>query len=169
MSELFHELGINVPALVAQAANFLIVLVVLTVYVYRPLSKMMEERSKKIAFGIQGAEQAERRLVEIAETAKERKAQSEREALLVMQEAKREGEVAARRIVGEGEAKGAALVEEAHARALRVKAEEMARVEREAREFVRAVLEKTVQIDPKLIDERLIDQAAALIKKTGSA
>lgn len=164
MSELFHELGINVPALVAQAANFLVVLIVLTIYVYRPLVKMMDERSKKIAFGIKGAEEAERRLADIAETAKNRKAQSEKEALLLIQEAKKEGEVAARKIIVEREAKGAGIVEEAREQALRVKAEEMVRVEKEARAFVRAVLEKTVELDPALIDEKLIDQAASLIK-----
>ena len=44
--------------LVAQALNFLILLVVLTIFVYRPLMRTMEERRKKIELGVKGGELA---------------------------------------------------------------------------------------------------------------
>ncbi len=166
MGELFTQLGVNLPALIAQAFNFLVVLVVLTVYVYKPLAKMMEERSLKIEAGLRAADEGEKRLADIAETARLRAAQSEQEALEVMHEAKREGDAIVKNSVVLGEAKGAGIVEEAHAQALRLEAEGMAHVEREARAFVKEVLEKTVLLDPKLVDDRLIAQAVDLVKNS---
>ena len=58
MSELFSQLGIDPKLLLAQGVNFVILLFVLTKFVYRPLAKMMEERRKKIELGIKGGEMA---------------------------------------------------------------------------------------------------------------
>ena len=59
MNELFSQLGIDPKLLLAQGVNFVILLVVLTKFVYKPLMKMVEERRKKIELGIKGGEKAE--------------------------------------------------------------------------------------------------------------
>lgn len=164
MSALFTQLGVGVPALIAQALNFLIVLVVLTFFVYRPLGKLMDERSRRIAEGLRGAEEADKRLRQIADEAAKRAAQSEQEALVVMSEAKRQAEALGKQLTQTSEAKGEAIIKEAKTIANRESAEQMISVQARAREFVRAVISKTVELDPSKIDDKLIDQAIKLIR-----
>ena len=60
MSELFSQLGIDWKLLLAQGVNFVILLIVLTKFVYKPLIKIVEERRKKIELGVKGGEMAEK-------------------------------------------------------------------------------------------------------------
>ena len=77
MSELFSKLGIDWRLLVAQLANFLILLFVLRRFAYKPLLKLLEERKQRIADGLANAqkaksnlEEAEKERQEIISTAK---------------------------------------------------------------------------------------------------
>ncbi len=80
MSELFNQLGINISLLAAQGVNFLLVLVVMMTFVYRPLIKLLKERRVTIEKGLADAELAQNRLIEI-----------EAERTLIMYAAETEG------------------------------------------------------------------------------
>ena len=45
------ELGLNVPVLVAQLVNFFILLVILRIFLYRPILDMLDRRSQRIREG----------------------------------------------------------------------------------------------------------------------
>ncbi|MEK7530144.1 MAG: F0F1 ATP synthase subunit B [Patescibacteria group bacterium] len=77
--DVLGALGINGTLFLGQLVNFLVVLVVLWIFAYKPLMKLMDERSKKIEQGIKRADEMEARVVEL---------ESERER--VMKEARRE-------------------------------------------------------------------------------
>lgn len=77
--DLLGTLGINGKLFLAQLVNFGIVLVVMWKWVYTPLVKMMDRRSKEISDGIENAKRAEGRLAE---------AQAEKDR--IVQEAKME-------------------------------------------------------------------------------
>lgn len=64
MSELFSKLGIDWRLLVAQLANFLILLFVLRRFAYKPLLKLLDERKQKIADGLSNAQKAQSKLEE---------------------------------------------------------------------------------------------------------
>lgn len=51
-------LGFSLPGLVAQLINFLILMVVLRLFLYKPLMKMLDERRKRIQEGLDRAEEA---------------------------------------------------------------------------------------------------------------
>lgn len=51
-------LGINLPQLIAQILNFVILLVVLRVLLYKPILRMLDERRDKIAAGLNAADLA---------------------------------------------------------------------------------------------------------------
>jgi F-type H+-transporting ATPase subunit b len=55
MEKLITELGINWKILIAQIANFAILLFVLKKFVYNPVIKLLEERGNKIAQGLTDA------------------------------------------------------------------------------------------------------------------
>jgi F-type H+-transporting ATPase subunit b len=66
------SLGFNLPALVAQLINFVILLVVFRLLLYKPLLKMLDERKRRIAEGLEASDEAKKRLSETElEVAKE--------------------------------------------------------------------------------------------------
>ncbi|HEY4518123.1 MAG TPA: ATP synthase F0 subunit B [Candidatus Paceibacterota bacterium] len=167
MSELFSQLGVNLPALIWQALNFAVVLVALTIFVYRPLSKMMSERAAKIAEGLRGADEAAERLHQIDVMRDKRMGEAEEEALVLIRKAGKDAEVHARNIITKGELRSEGIIKEAKTIAAREGEEAMRSVEHEARAFITSVLQKTVNLNPKDIDEKLIDQAVKLVRNAG--
>jgi len=49
-------LGINLPQLIAQILNFIVLLVILRLVLYKPILGMLEERKQKIAEGLNAAD-----------------------------------------------------------------------------------------------------------------
>ena len=165
MSELFSELGISLPSLISPGVNFLIVLVVLTVFVYKPLAKVVDERRKRIEQGLEDAKQAELKLSQIAEKEKRVLAEAEKTALVLIKEAEGKAAGRSRELIEIGEKRAAGIVKEGKTLAQRQAAEEMASLQKEAVNFVKQAIEKTVELDPDKIDEKLIDQAVKLLRK----
>ncbi len=91
-------LGISLNGLLAQIVNFLILLALLYFIAYKPLRRMMEERSNRIREGLEQAEQASKRLAEADEEAKKK-----------LEEARREGQ----KLISQASALGERLKEEA--------------------------------------------------------
>ncbi|MEX2080272.1 MAG: F0F1 ATP synthase subunit B [Dehalococcoidia bacterium] len=58
MGEAFSALGINGPQLLAQVANFVVLLIVLRLTLYKPILRMLDERRQRIAEGLNAAEKA---------------------------------------------------------------------------------------------------------------
>ena len=52
------KLGINIPGLIAQLVNFFILLVVLKIFLWGPILKILDERKRRIEEGLNRAEQA---------------------------------------------------------------------------------------------------------------
>jgi F-type H+-transporting ATPase subunit b len=51
-------LGFNLPSLISNLINFVILLVLLRLFLYRPVLKLLDERRKRIADGLENAAQA---------------------------------------------------------------------------------------------------------------
>ena len=58
MGQAVEALGINLPQLIAQVANFFVLLVILRLTLYKPILKMLDERKAKIAEGLNAADTA---------------------------------------------------------------------------------------------------------------
>ena len=79
-------LGFNLPGLVAQLVNFTILMIVLRIFLYRPLLRILDERRKRIQEGLSRAEQAA-----------EQASASEGEARQIVEQARVEGREAIQR------------------------------------------------------------------------
>jgi F-type H+-transporting ATPase subunit b len=86
------ELGINLPTLLTQLVTFVILLVLLRVVAYKPLMRMLDERSKKI-----------RDSLEQAESVKQQSAKAEEELKKQIDQASREGQDRIARAIKAGE------------------------------------------------------------------
>ena len=102
------SLGINVSQLLAQGINFIILFLLLGVFAYKPIMKMMDERSARI-----------KESMEQAEKIKQQAAQSEEEFKKRIAEAAKQGQDIVARAVQAGEE-------------VRQKAQQQARVDAEA-------------------------------------
>ncbi len=165
MSEILSQLGVNWRLLLSQGVNFFVLLAVLTFFVYRPLLRVMEERQKKIKLGLKGAEETERRLAAIEGERVIILAAADKNALGVISAAESEAKKRAAEISAEAQKKAETTLKEALAVAERRKHEQMAELTLRAGALVRAAIAKTVELDPKAIDEKLVERAVELIGK----
>jgi F-type H+-transporting ATPase subunit b len=86
------QFGINGQIFVSQLINFLIVLVILWRFVYRPIVKMLDERSEKIEKSIKQADEIEKRVSEIEKEKSNIITQAQRQAQEIIEKAHIQGQ-----------------------------------------------------------------------------
>jgi F-type H+-transporting ATPase subunit b len=87
------DLGINLPVLIAQLVNFTILLVVLRLVAWGPLTKMLDERRERIAESLSAADQAKAQAAESERQIQDQVEASRREGQALVAQAQ---EIAAR-------------------------------------------------------------------------
>ncbi len=55
------ELGLNLPVLIAQVVNFFLLLVLLRLFLYKPILEMLDRRAQRIKEGVEAADQSKER------------------------------------------------------------------------------------------------------------
>ena len=104
------DLGINGPSLIAYLINFVLLLGILIVFAYRPLLRVLDQRSERIRESLEAADRAREEAATSQETIEEQ-----------LNEARREGQ---------------RLLDQAREAAERYRGEEMDRARQEAESFV---------------------------------
>ena len=156
------SLGFNLPALIAQLINFVLLLIIFRLLLYKPLLNMLDQRKKRIQEGIDASDEAKRRLADTEqETAKEiDKARQEGQALIVQaqQAADRLREEEKQRARSEAEQ----LIERAHSE---IALERDAAIAELRREFAGLAVTAAERVIKKEIDagthRQLIDEVLA--------
>ena len=92
MDDLINGLGINLPVLITQVVTFIILLVILRFVAYKPLMRMLDERSKRV-----------KESMDQAESVKEQSAHAEEEVKKQLAEASRQGQERIAKAVQSGE------------------------------------------------------------------
>jgi len=152
-------LGVNVPFLISQIVNFLILFAALYFLLWKRVLKMLEERKQRIAQGLADAEQArkERERAEAEYQERIRRAEQEREEILA--KAAREGEQVREEILAEARAEAERIIAEARAEAERDRQEMLAELRGQVASLAIAVSNKIIG---ETLDERrqrrLIDE-----------
>lgn len=159
MSELFHQLGVNWRLLFSQGVNFLILLVALTFFVYKPLLKIIEERRKKIQTGLSDAEESEKKLKNIGNLEAERLAKAEKDALVIIKKAEDGARTSAKSILLSAEEKSTSILKEAAEISFKKRTEDLEKLKKEGAGLIREAIARTVALDPRAIDEKLIGKA----------
>ncbi|MFO8009208.1 MAG: F0F1 ATP synthase subunit B [Dehalococcoidia bacterium] len=86
--ELLDSLGISWQGLVVQLVNFGILLFLLGKFAYKPIMRMLDERSQKIKEGLEKSEEAERRAADIDVEAKKALEEARKEGQIMLAQAK---------------------------------------------------------------------------------
>lgn len=165
MSQLFSQLGIDWHLLLSQAVNFLLLLIVLRIFAYKPLLKLLHDRRARIEEGLAKADEADARLAEVEEIGKGKIKVAEAEAVGILKKTESQAKALEAKLLAEARRKEAEELANTQA-ILRAKEEESRRmVEKEAAVLVRRAIAKTVELSPEKIDEALIAQAVQEVMK----
>lgn len=163
---LFKQLGIDWKLFLSQAVNFFILLTVLQIFVYKPLLKIIKERTKKIQEGILRADEAEARLKEADEIAKGKIKAAELQSVDIIHDTNQRAKALEQELSAKAEARQQEVFRNIAAAAERQREEVTAEIMHEAAGLVKRFIAKTVELKPEAIDEALIKQAMAKIKET---
>lgn len=140
--EAFH---VDVKILVAQAVNFAIVFAVLYFFVLKPLTKIMNDRTKKIEKSLEDAKRIDNNLIKTENDYKETMSNARKEASKIMEHAHEQAEKKkAEMIVKAREEIGQAINEE-KARMQLEKAQVLKEIKNEVAGLVIASLEKVLE------------------------
>ena len=159
MNALLDQLGIDWKLFLSQAVNFFILLGVLTFFVYKPLMKVLKERTQKIKTGLEKAEEADIRLKEIDVIGKNKIKEAEQQGIDMLKATEEKAKAIDKENQEKLEKKQAAAQELLKQSILKQKEEAKANVLAEAADLVRKTIIKTVELKPGDIDDALIKKA----------
>lgn len=165
MNILFEQLGIDWKLFLSQAVNFFILLIVLRLFAYKPLLKVIKERSRKIKEGLEKAEEANIRLKEIDNIGKEKIKEAEQKSIVIIKNTEEKAKILANDLQKKLEERQKELAEQARQIFEKQKEEAKELVYKEAVELVKKTIAKTIELKPEAIDERLIKKAITEIKE----
>jgi F-type H+-transporting ATPase subunit b len=159
MQQLVSQLGINWQLLLSQAVNFILLLIVLRIFVYKPVLKLLRDRREKIEGGLMKAKEAEKRLHEVDEIGKGKIKEAEFEAVAILKRTEAEAKTVEEKLLAAAKQREEEAIRGAATR-LRSQEEESRRaLEQEAAALVRLAIARTVELSPEKIDDALIAKA----------
>ena len=155
-----ESLGINIPTLIAQIVNFALLFGLLYLFAYKPVMRMLDERSQRI-----------KESMEQTEYIKEQADRAEEEAKKKIDEASKEGQEVIARAVRTGEEMRQQAQQEARQDAESLIARARSEIQRERDEAIDELrtefADLTIQAAEKVIDRSLDKEAhRELIEKT---
>ncbi|KKQ97067.1 MAG: hypothetical protein A2W55_00830 [Candidatus Nealsonbacteria bacterium RIFCSPHIGHO2_02_38_10] len=165
MGEFLSQFGISWKLLLSQLINFALILIVLRIFIYKPLLNVLKERREKIEKGLMKAEECDVRLKEVDEMAKGKLREvDERCVILLSQTDARKKQLEAE-IILKAKQKEEELLKMAEIMADSRKKEMYEGLKMEAGQIIRSVIAKAIKDEPEQIDEKLIKKTVdALVK-----
>jgi F-type H+-transporting ATPase subunit b len=143
-----------------------LLLIVLRLFVYKPLLTLLHDRRKRIEEGLEKADEADRRLHEVDEMNIGRIKKAEEEAMGILKKTELDAKALEARLLADVKRHEEEAMKSGAAR-LRSQEEESRRaIEAEAAAFVRRAIVKTVELSPDKIDDALIAKAVIEAKQT---
>ena len=163
MSVLLEKLGIDWKLLIAQAVNFLLLLVILRAFAYKPVLEMLRKRRERIEEGIAKANEADARMSEVQEIAKQKMKETETAAVAMMQRTEADAKRLEAKLMEQVKAKEKDALRQVELMAKGHEEEAKKKMEAHAAEVVKAAIIKTVEMKPGMIDDALVAQAVKSI------
>ncbi len=163
MEGLFEQLGINWKLFLSQAINFFILLLILRAFVYKPVLSVIKERNRKIREGLEKAEEANIRLKEVDNIAKEKIKKAEQESISIIKSTEQKAKTLDQILQKKVEEKQKELMHQAQLNYEKQKEESKNLVLKEAAGLVKKFIVKTVELKPEAVDEALIKKAVSQI------
>lgn len=166
--EAAHSGGLSVdPAVVGfQALNFIVLLFLLNLILYKPLTKLLADREKKIQEGVENAEKAEASLKEATSIREDMMKNAKVESQAMMEKARKEGEGLKNNMMTEAQDQAKKIIDNGHQVIALEKAKTMEELKAKAAALIVQTAEKVIREkmdsskDAKMIEESLNSMSA---------
>lgn len=160
MSELFVSLGLNVKLFIAQVINFGILLFVLYRFAYKPVLRMLEERTQKIEKGLADAEKSQKILTEMTEKEKALISEAKKQAKEIISAAEEQAQKNRDEIIASTKEETTRLMQQTQKNIEEQKAQMITDVKKDLGGIVVAAVEKVIgeKMDP-IKDAKMISDA----------
>ncbi|MBI3120321.1 MAG: F0F1 ATP synthase subunit B [Candidatus Kerfeldbacteria bacterium] len=157
--ELLEKFGINFPVLIAQIINFLIVLFILYRFAYRPILKLLHDRTAKIEKSLKEVDEIHARLKSAGEEKDQVLTAARKEAQTILAEANRRASEQQEETLNQTKQKLADLTKKTE--------EELTRARRDMVQHAQEEMAKmVVQVSEKILSENIDAQKnRALIER----
>ena len=157
-----EDLGINLPVLVAQLVNFTFLLIVLRLFVYKPVLRMLDARRERIREGLSAAERGREQAAEASAAAQQQIEEARREGQAIVAQAQQ----IAQRLQEEGRQQALqqqeAMLERARTEIQMERDTAISELRREFADLTISAAEKVIgQSLDRNAHQRLIDEALA--------
>lgn len=164
MNEFFDQFGIDWKLFVSQLVNFVLILIILRAFMYKPLIKILRERREKIEQGLARAKEADVRLKEVDQIASKKIKETEQECVSLLSLTdikKKELETV---LILRAKKREEELMKKVEGLAEKEKKEMYIKLQKEAGEIIRETIAKAIGVSPEQVDEKLIKEAASILK-----
>ena len=160
VSAIAGSFGLNFKLFLAQLFNFGLLMLILWRLVYRPLVVFMQERSKRIAEGLDNAKRYDEKLKELETERQNVLARAEKEAQKILASADEETKRMNAEATAEDDRAAAAVIARANREIEQAKLDMIGEVRRQAADLVVLAAEKVIheRLDEKA-DRQLIERA----------
>lgn len=159
-----QALGINLGYLVSQIVNFTLLAVLLYFVAYKPILRMLDERSARIKKGLEDAEQASRRAAEIEQEFEARMSEARKEGQEIIAQATQMSEKARQEILETAREESRAQIEKAKEEIARERELAMADLRQQVADLSLSISEKV--IGETLDEERQRQLIADFLEQT---
>jgi len=163
--EILQKIGFDWQVALANLVNFLIILFLLKKFAFKPVGKLIKDRQDRIREGLDKAKEAEARLRDVDDIAKGILKKTRQEASDLINETQAKSKKMEAGLVLKAQERYQALL---HKSDIDYKAQqEVSRqhILKEAAELVKKIIIKTVELNPKDIDDALIEKAVSQVSK----
>lgn len=162
-------LGINLPSLLAQIINFVILLGLLYLVAYKPIMRMLDERSRKIKESMEQTEYINNQAAKAEQETVKRIAEAGKEGQKVVDQAVKEGEELRRKAQQEARKEAEILIARARLEIQRERDEVVGELRQEFADLSILAAEKVIErsLDKKAhhqLIERVLEESAHLKK-----
>jgi len=160
MGALIGTFHIDYKILIAQIVNFVIVLLVLYKFAYKPLLKAMNERTEKIEKGLKDAEETQKKFTEMTQKEKELLTKARQDAQAIIESAEKTAEKNKSELLEEAKKKSEEILENAKGQLEDEKVKMISEIKSEIADLVVAATGKV--IDEKMDsgkDKEIIEKA----------
>ena len=139
-----EALGINLGYLISQIVNFTLLAVLLYFVAYKPILRMLDERSARIKKGLEDAEAASRRAAEMEEEFERRMAEARKQGQEIVAQATQMSEKARQEILEKAREESRAQIEKAREEIARERELAMAELRQQIADLSLAISEKVI-------------------------
>lgn len=140
-----EALGIDLKLIIAQIVNFLILFIILSKFLYKPIVKMLDDRQKKIERGISDSEAAEKCLGEAGKKAEKIREDAFLEADKIIKAAKKDYDEKALVIIKKANEQAEKIVGRANEEAALAKERALKEAKKELSSVVVMALDKIIE------------------------